>query len=104
MRQSPGLGKMESTMQKKTFFSYAIAIAGIVILSGAAVTPPLSQPYAGPRYEQRWIANDLSRPYDYRSSREARPFCFSIIPALFLHIIVNDRRSLFTARNECLRN
>jgi hypothetical protein len=68
MRQSPGLGKMESTMQKKTFFSYAIAIAGIVILSGAAVTPPLSQPYAGPRYEQRWIANDLSRPYDYRSS------------------------------------
>jgi len=67
---------MESTMQKKTFFAYAVAIAGIVILSGAAVTPALSrqaqkpmnattsqgqsadrsyahapqQPYAGPRY------------------------------------------------------
>ena len=30
-------------MQKKTFFAYAIAIAGIVILSGAAVTPALSR-------------------------------------------------------------
>ena len=34
---------MESTMQKKTFFAYAVAIAGIVILSGAAVTPALSR-------------------------------------------------------------
>jgi hypothetical protein len=34
---------MESTMQKKTFFAYAIAMAGIVILSGAAVTPALSR-------------------------------------------------------------
>ena len=79
-------------MQKKTFFAYAVAIAGIVILSGAAVTPALSRqaqkpmnattsqgqsadqsyayvpPYAGPRYGQCWIATDLSRPYGYRSS------------------------------------
>jgi hypothetical protein len=85
---------MESTMQKKTFFAYAVAIAGIVILSGAAVTPALSrqaqkpmkattdqmqsgessyayvpqQSYAGPRYGQCWIATDLSRPYGYRGS------------------------------------
>jgi hypothetical protein len=85
---------MESTMQKKTFFAYAIAMAGIVILSGAAVTPALSreaqkamnattyqlqsadssyayapqQVYAGPRYGQCWIATDSSRPYGYRSS------------------------------------
>jgi len=82
-------------MQKKTFFAYAIAIAGIVILSGAAVTPALSrqaqkamnattnqvqsadssyayappQLYAGPRYGQCWIATDSSRPYGYRGSR-----------------------------------
>lgn len=75
-------------MQKKTFFAYAIAIAGIVILSGAAVTPVLSREaqnamnatayqlqsadssYAyvpqqvdtGPRYGQCWIATDSSRP------------------------------------------
>ena len=81
-------------MQKKTFFAYAIAIAGIVILSGAAVTPALSrqaqkpmnatsqgqsadssyayapqqQSYAGPRYGQCWIATDSSRPYGYRGS------------------------------------
>ena len=81
-------------MQKKTFFAYAIAIAGIVILSGAAVTPALSreaqkamnattyqlqsanssyayapqQVYAGPRYGQCWIATDSSRPYGYRGS------------------------------------
>ena len=82
-------------MQKKTFFAYAIAIAGVVILSGAAVRPALSrqaqkpmnattsqgqsaessyayalqqQSYAGPRYGQCWIATDLSRPYGYRSS------------------------------------
>ena len=81
-------------MQKKTFFAYTIAIAGIVILSAAAVTPALSrqaqkpmkattdqmqsgessyayvpqQSYAGPRYGQCWIATDLSRPYGYRGS------------------------------------
>ena len=81
-------------MQKKTFFAYAVAIAGIVILSGAAVTPALSrqaqkpmkattdqvqsgessyayvpqQSYASPRYWQCWIATDLSRPYGYRGS------------------------------------
>jgi len=85
---------MESTMQKKTFFAYAIAIAGIVILSGAAVKPAVSrdakkamnatayqlqsadssyasvpqQMYAGPRYGQCWIATDSSRPYGYRGS------------------------------------
>lgn len=81
-------------MQKKTFFAYAIGIAGIVILSGAAVTPALSrdakkamnattneiqsanssyafapQPvYTGPRNGQCWVATDLTRPYGYRSS------------------------------------
>lgn len=68
-------------MQKKTFFTYALAIAAILILSGAAVTRALSrqaqkpmnattsqgqsadqsyayvpqQPYAGPRYGQCWM-------------------------------------------------
>ena len=81
-------------MQKKSFFAYEIAIAGIVILSSVAVTPALSrepqkamnattyqlqsanssyafapqQVYAGPRYGQCWIATDSSRPYGYRGS------------------------------------
>jgi hypothetical protein len=85
---------MESTMQKKTFFAYAIAVAGIVILSGAAVTPALAreaqkavnagayqlqsanaaygyapqQAYAGTRYGQCWIATDFSRGYGYNGS------------------------------------
>ena len=80
-------------MQKKTFLAYAIAIAGIVLLSGAALTPALSreakkamnattyqpqsanssyayvpqQLYAGPRNGQCWIATDSSRPYGYRN-------------------------------------
>jgi hypothetical protein len=86
-------GKMENTMQKKSIFAYAIAIAGVVILSGAAVTPALSREaqkainattyqlqsanssYAfaprentGPRYGQCWIATDASRPYGYSGS------------------------------------
>ena len=85
---------MEGTMQKKTFFAYAIAIAGIVILSAAAGTPALAreaqkarnattyqlqsadssyayapqQGYAGRRYGQCWIATDSSRPFGYRGS------------------------------------
>jgi len=44
---------MESTMQKKTVFWYAIAIAGIVILNGAAVTPPLSRLFRSSRTPAR---------------------------------------------------
>ena len=75
-------------MQKKTFFAYAIAIAGIVILIAAAGTPALAreaqkarnattyqlqsadsssayapqQGYAGPRYGQCWIAPTPAGP------------------------------------------
>jgi hypothetical protein len=82
-------------MQKKTFFAYAIAVAGIIILNGASVIPALSrdgqkamntttgyqlqsanssyafapqQAYAGPRSGQCWIATDSSRPYGYTGS------------------------------------
>ena len=80
-------------MQKKSIFAYAIAIAGIVILSGASAIPALSREaqkamnattyqlqsanssYAfaprentGPRYGQCWIATDSSRPYGYTGS------------------------------------
>jgi hypothetical protein len=81
-------------MQKKSFLAYAIAIAGIIVLSGAAVTPALSQEAqkamntttkqlqsgnlsyayvpqqvnAGPRYGQCWVATDSSRPFGYQGS------------------------------------
>jgi hypothetical protein len=81
-------------MQKKSFLAYAIAIAGIVVLSGVGVTPALSQAAqkamnttanqlhpgtssfayapqqvnAGPRYGQCWIATDSTRPYGYQGS------------------------------------
>ena len=81
-------------MQKKTFFAYAIAIAGIVILSGAAVTPVLSREaqnamnatayqlqsadssYAyvpqqvdtGPRYGQCWIHSTPPAPAPIRGA------------------------------------
>jgi hypothetical protein len=84
---------MENTMQTKSFFAYAIAIAGVVILSGAAVTPAVSREVqkamnattsqlqsanssyafaprenAGTRYGQCWIATDASRPFGYAGS------------------------------------
>jgi len=80
-------------MQTKSFFAYAIAIAGVVILSGAAVTPAVSREVqkamnattsqlqsanssyafaprenAGTRYGQCWIATDASRPFGYAGS------------------------------------
>src|SRR4029078_13413394 len=86
-------GKMEKTMQKKSIFAYANANAGVVILSGAAVTPALSREaqkamnattyqlqsdnssYAfaprentGQRDGQCWIATDASRPYGLSGS------------------------------------
>ena len=80
-------------MQKKTFFTYALAIAAILILSGAAVTgavaasskadecddfprsvgrPELCLCSAAavrrPALRAVLDATDLSRPYGYRSS------------------------------------
>jgi hypothetical protein len=87
----PGWVKMERTMQKKSFFAYAIAVAGIVILTAAAATPALSreaqkaanyqlqsatssfayapqQVITSTRNGQCWIATDSSRGYGYRDS------------------------------------
>ena len=81
-------------MQKKSFFAYAIAVAGIVILTAAAATTALSreaqkvtnpssfqlqsatssyayapqQVITNPRNGQCWIATDSSRGYGYVDS------------------------------------
>lgn len=93
-------------MQKRSFFAPAIAIAGIVILSGASVTLAAprgeaqrtmynnnnqlqsgSSSYAfapqsvgaSSRYGQCWIATDANRPYGYMDSC-ANPLAYD--PAL----------------------
>ncbi len=81
-------------MQKKSFFAYAIAVAGIVIVTAAAATSALSQEAqkmtspnsyrtqsvtssyayvpqqagASTRKSQCWIATDFSRGYGYLDS------------------------------------
>jgi hypothetical protein len=59
---------MESTMQKKTFFAYAVAIAGIVILSGAAVTPALSRQAQKPMNATTSQGQSADQSYAYAPS------------------------------------